>query len=307
MSRIISDSMIYRDERYSGKHTLWQDTEILIGHGVIKNPCGYGNTLEEIYHIERNMVPIGGCQFAMEQIFGIKGPITVPTLYTEMGIGIPDQNFDLLDIDTPTGKVAMPNPLGYRVQLFGIGITGNAENNITEYPVDYREKSIEMKKQAEDGTNLDGIMVPFRYTSQDLSLSDQKKYFGKKTEGSYTGYYLKAFESESQIKHLWKAGEDEEGDSEVTNEDVWDLTNKKTCESYTEHVLKISEQDIKEWFNAKGRLDTVRFNTIALYTAYYNAAKGDYCNVRMFSKLTIPTENMALAKELDILYRVYTS
>ena len=307
-TKLFNDRLSLGDSCDFGKKTtLWRKTEILIGHGIIPNPCGKGNTLEEIYHTETNMVPIGGCQFAMEQIFGVKGPITIPTLYTEMGIGAPNQTFEGLDIDTPTGKITMPNPLGYRVQCFGIGITGNAENNITQYPVDYREKSIEMKKQAEDGTSLDGIMVPFRYTSQDLSLAEQKKYFGKKSESPYTGYYLKAFESEPEIIHLWKAGEDETGDSQVTNEDTWDLTNKKTCETYTENVLKISEEDLKDWFNAKGRLDTVRFNTIALYEAYYNAAKGDYSNVRLFSKLTIPTENMALAKELDILYRVYSS
>ena len=36
----------------------------------------------------KNMVPIGGVQFAMEQLFGVEGEqFKIPTLYEEDGIG----------------------------------------------------------------------------------------------------------------------------------------------------------------------------------------------------------------------------
>ena len=60
--------------------------------------------------------------------------------------------------------------------------------------------------------------------------------------------------------------------------------------------------------------ESCRFNCIALYDGYYteegkqdNELFGDYANVRLFSKLNIPTEHLSLQKDLEIIYRVYGS
>ena len=69
--------------------------------------------------------------------------------------------------------------------------------------------------------------------------------------------------------------------------------------------LKITNKDIKEYFELNGSLGDPRFNTVALYDAIYDKDVGDYRNVRMFSKLYIPNENLSLSKDLDLIYRVY--
>lgn len=305
----LKDTLSFKDGIGEGiSRSLWKYTEVIGGHGLHKNPVTGISELDEIvFGPDHNTVTIGGVQYAMEQIFGVKGPITIPTLYDELQIGLTNASYSDLNIEVPLGQVTVPYTKQNRVFLFGIGLTGSAENAITKYPVDYREKSIQMTKQAEDGTQLEGIMLPFRYTTADLTETDQKKYFGKKVTDGYTGYYLKELDTVATIKHLWNTGssEDEDELAQVTNEEVWTATRSTPVQTMTELQLKIGEKDIKEFFEITERVDEPRFNTVALFSGEYDSAQGDYTNVRMFSKLYIPTENMSLSKDLDIIYRVY--
>ena len=305
----VKDRLMFNDAIGEAiSRALWAKTEVIGGYNYHKDEVtGVSMFDEVVFGPCHNTVTIGGVQYAMEQIFGVKGPITIPTLYDELQIGIANQSYSGLNIDVPLGQATMPYPINNRVFLFGIGLTGSAENAITKYPVDYREKSIQMTKQAEDGTQLEGVMLPFRYTSSDLTDTDQKKYFGKKvSHDGYTGYYLKELDTTAVIKHLWNTGSDDEDElAQVTNEEVWTATRSTPVQSMTELQLKIAEKDIKEFFEITERIDEPRFNTIALFTGEYDASQGDYTNVRMFSKLYIPTENMSLSKDLDIIYRVY--
>lgn len=304
---IRSNDKLSFSDGIGGGHGLWTKTEIFGGYGIHRNPLTGLSELDEcIFGPECNTVPVGGVQYAMEQIFGVRGPINIPTLYDDLKIGLPNATYTNVDVDDPDGKHTMPYKYGNNVLLFGVGLTGSAENSITKYKVGYRENSINMTKTAEDGTVLDGIMLPFRYTTQVLSDSDQKKYFGKKTTDEYVAYYLKRFEMDPIIKHLWDTGSSDD-EIEITNSEIWDSSRTNPVQSITEMQLKITEKDIKEFFNITGRVDEPRFNTVALFNGVYNAAKGDYENVRMFSKLYIPTEPVALQKDLDIIYRVYGS
>ena len=303
-AKILKDTVSFSDGL---GHGLWKKTEIYGGHGIHKNPLTGLSELDEVlFGPECNTVPVGGVQYAMEQIFGVKGPITIPTLYDELQIGLPNATYTSLGVNDPDGTHTMPYKYGNNVLLFGIGLTGSAENSITKYKVGYRENTIAMTKTAEDGTILDGIMLPFRYTTQVLTDAEQKKYFGKKTQDEYTAYYLKRFEMDPIIKHLWDTGSTDD-EIEITNSEIWDSSRTNNVQSITEMQLKITEKDIKEFFNITGRVDEPRFNTVALFNGTYNATKGDYENVRMFSKLYIPTEPVALQKDLDIIYRVYGS
>lgn len=305
-----NDRIAFNRDEIVGNHkhsTLWAKTEVLGGYELSKALNGI-SVLGETVFSESNMVPIGGVQYAMEMIFGITGGISVPTLYDDAGIGLPNAIYVGNTVGTPDGERVMPYPYGNNVLLFGVGITGSAENNTTELPVSYRENSINMNLTTADGTTLSGLMLPFRYTSSVLSAADQKQYFGKKSfADNVTGYYLKRFESEPAIHHLWKTGEDQEGEVEVENNEVWDSTRTNDVETFTEIVLKLSQKDLKEYFTANGEIERTRFNTIALFSGFYNTEKGDYENVRLFSKLHIPVENLSLSKDLDIIYRVYGS
>ena len=72
-------------------------------------------------------------------------------------------------------------------------------------------------------------------------------------------------------------------------------------------------KDVKEWFIDLEQEDRTRFNTIALFSGEFlrdtedPADYGDYRDVRLFSKLCIPTEYLTLAKDVNIVYRVYSA
>lgn len=307
----------------SGKG-LWADTEIIIGHGY--HDGGYGKSyLDEKIDIVKNTVPICGVQTAMQYLFGVKGPIEVPTLYDSNGIGHPnidvDEKYNYLkpnhsDEHDPMSGSTLNRPLyntGHHVHLFGVGVTGTAENNITVHKVGYREMSIDMNGEP------NGIMYPLRYTASELDGSEKTKYFGKKYDDATgaTGYYLKRFENEPQIKHIWKTQDNMDSDNEilVDNDNLHDNTRNDAIQSFTEMHLQITKKDLKEFFRDKlNQPESCRFNCIALYDGYYteqgksdNDLFGDYANVRLFSKLNIPTEHLSLQKDLEIIYRVYGS
>ena len=297
------------------KNGLWARTRIMGGHGLKKDINGV-SVLDEVCFDTENMVPIGGVQYAFEKIFEIQGPLEEDTMYDQLGIGCPNKTTDSYPVHTHPIPGAtekdrdrrLPHPYGHRVCLFGVGITGNAENNLIVPTVDYKEHSITMSRSNTDGTILEGVMIPFRFTDSELTTAEQLKYFGKKVDAETDNvyYYLKQFENEPEIKHFWNSGEEDEYVEAVDNT-VWTSDRGTQIDSFCEIVLKVSKKDVKEWFEHNGNIDVTRINTIALFTGYYNAEKGDYENVTLFSKLTIPVEHLSLSKDLDIVYRVYGS
>lgn len=315
-----SDSIAFHDT-LGGRPGLWAKTEVIMGYGLHrKNGI---SDLDEVIFREHNMVPIGGVQYAMEKIFGVSTTqITIPSLYTLTGIGLPDTAAPGTGADehflTPDGEKNVIYRIGHNVCLFGVGITGSAENSVTSYKVDYRENAIDMHKTLTDNTVLVGEMLPLRYTSETLTQVDRRKYFGKKTgKNGKTGYYLKRFEQPAEIYHVRKTGEEVEDEDErplVSPSEVWEYTNGiNNVETYTEMVLKISKKDLKEWFTEIEQEDKARVNTLALYSGKFVkdaddlTDDGDYEDVFMFSKICIPTEPVSITKDLEIIYRVYGS
>lgn len=296
---------------------LWRTTEIIGGYGDVKlNPYGK-STLGEVCFRGKNIVPIGGVSYVMEKLFSIEDTqIEVPSLYSETGIGLPDSAPVKETYQTPDGDHVLIYRPGNFVQLYGIGITGTAENDVTIYHPDYREKSIDITRVNADGLTVTGTMLPFRYTAETLNSVERKMYFGKRKESSgETGYYLKRFEYEPVIKHIWKTGEDvDDVDNEILipASDIWsNKTTNNAVESFTEIILKINKKDVKEWFTILEQRNRTRINTLALFTGEYVKNKadasdyGDYRDVRLFSKLCINPEYLDKAKDLNIIYRVY--
>lgn len=334
MSIVVSDKMFQKPDQIVGavkmppvkKSGFWAKTQVLGGYDLHIGPTGI-STLGETVFETTNMVPLGGVQYAMCKIFEAEPTISVPTLYDQLGIGLPNKNiedygyyeYDIPAISTENHTKKLIYPPGHHVCLFGIGITGSAENNITQFPVDYTENSIAMTKIASDGTLLDGVMIPFRYTANELTEAEQSKYFGRKTfQNGITGYYLKKFETEPVIRHYYATSDDAEYIDEVDNT-VWTSYNPSNIDTFTELVLKVNKLDVKQWAAANDGLESCRVNTVALFSAIYNpfgysgtdgygsvlSLAPDFQNIQMFSKLTIPTEPLQLNKDLDIIYRVY--
>ena len=314
MFKNIDDRLQFTDTISNGSHGMWARTEVIGGYGEVNiNPLGKSTIGETIFN-QHNIVPIGGVSYVMENIFGInETQIEVPTLYEETGIGISNSTPPTETYITPDGVKSIIYRYGNFVQLFGVGITGTAENDVTIYKPDYREKAINLSKVNSDGLTVTGTILPFRYTEEMLNSNERKQYFGKKTDAEgITGYYLKKFESEPVIKHIWKTGEDVEDETLVSPSDVWTNTSgMNAVESFTEIYLKISKKDIKEWFISLEQEDRTRINTIALFTGEFVKDEndptdyGDYRDVKLFSKLCINPEYLNLNKDLNIIYRVY--
>ena len=328
--RHISDSINPRcgglSDNLSG---LWAKTEIVAGYGYHheKDPFKLSFLEEEIFEPQHNMVPVSGVQSLFQMLFGVQGPINIDTLYTKHGIGLPDEplvpSFLVpVNQDIEGGATTMNSmyQAGHLVQLFGLGITGTAENNITVHKVGYRETDIEMSVKTEDGI-VDAIMLPFRYTESELDPNERQLYFGKKVDEDTgkTGYYLKRFDAFPELKHIWRSSDEQPGkkvnEVEATNTTIFDKSRDDALKSLVEIHFTISEYDLKEWFTYKiDQPEHARFNTIALFDGRYSELGkseadqfGDYCNVRLFSKLNIPTENVSLSKDLEFIYRIYGS
>lgn len=313
-SKIVRDKLNFTDNL--GQSSLWARTEVIGGYGDVNlNPLGKSTLGEECFR-QHNIVPIGGVSFTMSNLFGIPdNQISIPTLYDESGIGMANSPAPVEKYDTPDGVRSVVYRYGNYVQLFGIGITGTAENDVTVYSPDYRDKSIDISRVNKDGLTITGTMLPFRYTVETLTSAERKQYFGKKMDSKgITGYYLKRFETDPVIKHIWKTGEDVENETLVSASDVWNnTTGLNAVESFTEIILKISKKDVKEWFAALEQEDRTRINTIALFNGQFvkdtteNVDVGEFRDVRLFSKLCINPEYLSISKDLNIIYRVYGS
>lgn len=327
--KIFEDTMTFKDQIESAKTTLWAETEILCGYGYHPaddiHPLSYLD--EEIFTPRKNTVPISGVQTLMQMAFGVRAPIIIDTMYTKHGIGRPDETNGSIYLVPENGSItggATPKETiykpGHLVCLYGVGITGSAENNVSVDKAGYRETDLEMVVNTADGS-LDGIWLPFRYTESELDPNERQLYFGKKYERSTgkTAYYLKRFETEPEIKHVWRSGDKQPGKrvTEVVadNDTIWDFSRDDALKSVIEFHIRITEEDLKEWFTYKfDQPEAARFNTLALFDGLYTESGkseldqfGDYCNVRLFSKLYIPTENVSLEKDLEFIYRIYGS
>jgi len=108
---------------------IWATTEVIGGYGEIHNTPNGKSTLDEEIFRTKNIVPIGGVSYVMEQMFGVKdSQIDVPTVYTTDSIGIINSGTPSETYDVPGGTKTPMYRYGHYVQLFGVGITGTAEN-----------------------------------------------------------------------------------------------------------------------------------------------------------------------------------
>lgn len=344
MSKIVSDRISFSDTGVPISPVnpgLWAWTEVIGGYGdIIHNPRGKSTIGEECFRTH-NIVPISGVSTVMSKLFEVQevgeSTIKYPTL-ADHGIGAPDgdigngPSYNIPNISRSsssgtsglTVEKKMIFPAGHGIIGFCIGNTGSAESDISVYKPEYNDCKMELSRVI-SGKTVTGEIIPFRYTAEDLNPTEQAKYFGKKTlDTGLTAYYLKRFEQDPVIKHVWVDGTEIDEDTEekiVTNADLWNtnIGGVNTISSFTEIILKISKKDVKEWFNVMGQEDRARMNTIALFSgdfvAGYNPdtanpqkiCVGDYRNCRLFSKLIINPEYLNIAKDLSIIYRVYGS
>jgi hypothetical protein len=284
----LDDKFKSRDtQSFEYKPSVLHRTKIIGGYNHHINPKTGISELGEVLFEEENQIVLGGALFILEKIFGVQSPIQVDYLNNIMGIATDGE---------PINEIY---PKDTVVCLFGVGTGGCGDTITSVKDVKFYEREIMQ-------------MIPFRVTVANSPLNQQEatQYWFKKlnTDGT-TSYYLKKFELDPQIKVLWKDAEGDEDGTEV-EPGVHNTTRTEPIESFVEILLNISKKDIREWFEIYGNIEETRINSIGLFTGILGQlADGsyDYKQVKLFSKLNINNEMLTLAKDLTIIYRIYTS
>lgn len=274
----LNDEMPARDT-LAGSIPMGHTKTPVLARTKIQGFDDFGNLLFET----ENQIVLGGALFILEKVFGVESPLYVDYLNNIMGIAT----------DEPIDEVYPKDTI---VTLFGVGTGGCGDSIRSVKDVKFYEREI-----------FD--MIPFRVTDEELTPTEQKKYWFKKDMNGKTAYYLKKFEQDPEIKVLWKDAEGDEDGSEVES-DVHDTVRTEPIETFVEMVLKISKKDIREYFELHGDIEQTRVNSIGLFTGCLRELPDgthDFKQVKLFSKLNIPNEMLTLAKDLTLVYRIYTS
>ena len=253
-------------------------------------------TGEYIFKGLKNKVIIPGSGFIARKLFDIEGSEITPsyndaisTMYTPEGNTAPD------DEDFGDSAITAASSTDHRILLFCCGTDGCGTQNSQVYPVDYK------KWIAPES------LVPFRFVSENSDISDDLRdsYFGRSEEtksgSNYIAYYFKRFEEEPLLVQQLIDGTTISGST-------YESSDNTAAESYVELHLKITKDDVREYFSATTGINNARINTVSLCSAYPVVEDGYiyFKDIRPVTKLNFPNEQFIDAsKGIDIIYHIY--
>lgn len=270
----VSDRLTTKD----GMRTL-----IMVGHDLHVDKNGIHYLGEEVIERQHNKVTTGGAIRMLQLMFGATTDLEVTTLNTLMNIG--------LDGKIDDGEIGINC-------LFNIGLGGCGSNYADIHTTLDQENTIQQ-------------MIPFRIVDDPASLgADKSKYWFKKllADKNKYAYYLKKFESTPTVHCLFKDGVDDEHDGTALTGNPANYTRTEGIETFVEIVLRLTKEDLREYFELYDNPDYPRFNTMGLCIGKKGttaAGEPEYKDVYQFSILNFSNEMLHFDKELDIIYRVY--
>lgn len=311
-TKILSDNMSTMETKALASHdNPYFRTQVIAGYDPYIDEKGVTRFGEEIFNKE-NMLLIGGSVFTLEKLFNtrINSELHISQLRDVFGGDIPHPvGWGTASTNNHTADNA--------VCLFGVGIGGAGDTIADIKDVKYYQRNVDK-------------MIPMRVVSNDadLTAAEHDIYYCRSVDNStdpaLISYYLKKFDNVS-IQCRWRDSENEAEGSNVTSE-YFNTSPQTTTpiETYVELTLKISKDDIREYFELNDNIEKARLNTIGLFSAVpvtlddpipveYDAASGvtyqrttEYDQVVCFSCLNFDNEMLALPKELTIVYRIFT-
>lgn len=246
-------------------------------------------TGEVIFKGLKNKVIIPGSGLIARKLFDISSPEITPSYNSAFGSAMYTP-----ETDTPPSEPdSVATKDDHKILLFCCGIDGCGSENSQVYPVDYT------KWMAPEN------MIPFRYQvgGNDLSNDLRKSYFGRTAinGGEYYAYYFKRFETEPALVQQFV-------DGTPIDATIYESAKTETAESYVELTLRITKEDIRDFFIATVGIDEARINSISLCSAYPVEESGFvyYKDIRPLTKLNIPNEQMIdTTKGIEIIYHIY--
>lgn len=246
-------------------------------------------TGEIIFKGLKNKVIIPGSGLIARKLFDIATPEITPSYNTAFGAAMYTPESDT----PPSEPDSIATKDDHKILLFCCGIDGCGSENSQVYPVDYT------KWMAPEN------MIPFRYQvgGNDLTKDLRQSYFGRTAinNGEYYAYYFKRFETDPALIQQFV-------DGTPVDATIYDSAKTETAESYVELTLRITKEDIRDFFIATVGIDEARINSISLCSAYPVEEDGFvyYKEIRPLTKLNIPNEQMIdTTKGIEIIYHIY--
>lgn len=273
-----------------------------------QNVDDWGNPIFE--HVNDNTVVLGGAVMALRYLFGRfsdMGKASHETSESTSGF-IPATLNEMYNENNQNG-LTIVNAVSDlpAVRLFGVGTGGaSAEKFGDVFDPDFKQREL---------VNW----IPFRVSDTDSlpeSATEADKYYFRHQLSSGPsvkyGWYLKEFENRGDVPIIsrWKDTIDSVASGSIIENEVWDSTSGNMIESYGECRLKITEDDIKPYFEYTGDTPMARYNTIGLFSGTkkeISEGYSDYVNVRLFSVVNLDNVSVKIPTECTYLYRVYAA
>ena len=248
-------------------------------------------TGEYIFKGLKNKVIVPGSGLIARKLFDISTAEITPSYNSAFGAAMYTPTSDTAPSSTDVNTTATVND--HKILLFCCGIDGCGTENSQVYPVDYR-KWISPTD-----------MIPFRYQLGTNDLSDElrESYFGRTeiNSGEYLAYYFKRFEGTPVLVQQYI-------DGTPINSDVYESVKAESAETYVELTLRITKEDMRDYFIATVGIDEARINSVSLCSAY-PVEEGGYIyfkEIRPLTKLNIPNEQLIdVTKGIEIIYHIY--
>lgn len=248
-------------------------------------------TGEIIFKGLKNKVIIPGSGLIARKLFDIDTDEVTKSYNAAFGTAMYTPATD--DYPTTINPSTSATKTNHKVLLYCCGIDGCGTENSQVYPVDYR------KWIAPDD------LVPFRFQlgTNDISDSLRETYFGRTSinDGEYIAYYFKRFEGTPTLIQQYI-------DGTPIDENVYTSAKADSAETYVELNMKITKDDIRDYFVATVGIDEARINSISLCTAYPVEENGFlyFKDIRPLTKLNIPNEQLIdVTKGIEIIYHIY--
>ena len=117
-----------------------------------------------------------------------------------------------------------------------------------------------------------------------------------------SSYYVKKFDNPApRIVHSWVT--DNPNELQIVDDTVFASTSSMAIESYVEINISVSKYDARGFFTSSN--SSPRVNEFGLVSGWYNAEKGDYESIRLFTHFTRPSITLAQDDSIEAIYRLY--
>lgn len=241
---------------------------------------------EEKTKVADNTVVLGGAVLALYKLFGIAPSYLPPTIN------------ELEDVNADVSV----NPEYTYVKCFGAGIGGAGMTMGSIYDPDFKNKEL-------------ADWIPFRISDTDtLEGDDASMYYFRKQIAPdpqpQWGWFLKEFSNIPVPKSYWKDVPDPNSTGTEILQDISQSDSENLVESFSECVIRLTEDDLRPFFQWSGNLKLARYNSFALFTGIkkeITPGYNDYVGLRLFSVVNFNNVPLDMPTTATYLYRVYAA